>query len=68
MLELKNQELLAILAQDNSKYTSEITDDKESSAENSSDNEKRKAAIEALIKKAKLLQDMYNKLLEENNR
>ncbi|UTC66368.1 MULTISPECIES: tetratricopeptide repeat protein [unclassified Treponema] len=66
MLELKNQELSAALANMDSKYTPEIPADGEP-AEDYSDPEKRRAALEALLKKAKILQSMYDQLLEENN-
>lgn len=66
MLDLKNQELLATLAKSDAAYTSEIIKTGDSSVDYS-DPEKKRAAIEALIEKAKLLQNIYNKLLEEKN-
>lgn len=66
MLELKNQELLATLAKMDAKYTSEMAADGETPAADYSDPKAKRAAIEALIKKAKILQSMYNQLLEGN--
>ena len=67
MLELKNQELLATLAKMDAKYTSEMVADEETPEADYSDPDARRAAIEALIKKAKILQNMYNQLLEGND-
>ena len=66
MLELKNQELLAALANMDAKYTAEMVADEEKPEADYSDPDARRAAIEALIKKSKTLQTMYNQLLEEN--
>lgn len=67
LFELRNQELLATLAQMDAKYTPEMTADEEDPAADYSDPKARRAAIEALIKKAKVLQGMYNQLLEEKS-
>ena len=67
MLELKNQEILAALASVDSKYTSEMTENSGTQSADYSDPNAKRAAIEALIKKAKILQSMYNQLLEEQN-
>lgn len=68
MFELKNQELLAALANLDAKYTAEMAANSEAPAADYSDPKARRAAIEALIKKAKILQSMYNQLLEEKGR
>ena len=47
-------------------YTAEMVADEEKPEADYSDPDARRAAIEALIKKSKTLQTMYNQLLEEN--
>ncbi len=71
MLEMKNQELLATLARLDPSYASKLADGAsvDQSQENTdmTDKEKRRLSLEELRAKAKLLQSMYDQLLEENN-
>lgn len=67
MLELKNQELLARIAKMDEEYSVRPSTTSEEELEiDYSDPDKKRAVLEALRERARILQSMYDQLLEEN--